>query len=339
MRGPLVRYGLVLSVVTAVVATLGLTAAPATAAKQSLTLPTLTLPTTTTTTTSAAATPACTFNGSSIPIVTGVSDGSKIALDCTGLPALHPYLLLETSLLIGIDPKAAALLSGGATPSAATLESALAALPEINPGSLTVVTSNLNGDLNENYTVPSTQPTDPNASCPPSVFEFNAGLIGCALAMVDLTTQTPVAAGSGVLEWTGYPFLPPDPTLALSSPIATQGQQVTVSDAPGTTTYWWLATLASLESLLGGGSAPPLTSSVAFGAKHQTFKMATNAVKASPASYDGTTLTPPVLSGSFTVPTGITGKHKVYVSLAMPLEGFDLQITAQATLVVARSGK
>ena len=46
--------------------------------------------------------PQCTFNGSSLPLVTGVSAGSKIAISCSGLPALHPYLFVGTSLLLGI---------------------------------------------------------------------------------------------------------------------------------------------------------------------------------------------------------------------------------------------
>ena len=32
----------------------------------------------------------CTFNGSALPLVTGVSAGSKIAISCTGLPACTP---------------------------------------------------------------------------------------------------------------------------------------------------------------------------------------------------------------------------------------------------------
>lgn len=313
MRGALSRYGLVLAVVVSTVAALGLSP---TAAK------------------AATATPACTFDGGSLPIVTGVTDGTKITISCTGLSPLHPYLLLETSLLIAIDPKAAALLSGGGSVSPALLESALAAVPEINPGSFALPFSDLNGNLNETYTVPSTQPTDPNASCPPSVLEFTSGLIGCALAMVDPATQKPVAAGSAVLEWQGYTFLPPDPTVAFSTSIARPGTQVTVTDAPGATTYWWLATLAALESLLSGGSPPPVTMNVGFGAKHGTFITAPQSVTASAATYNGTTLTPPILSGSFTVPSGLSGKHKVYVSMSMPLEGFDLQTTAEAPLVV-----
>jgi hypothetical protein len=335
MRGHLWRYGLVLTVVVSVVAALGLEAGAATPAAR----PGLSLPTTTTTTTTAPAGPVCTFNGGSTPIATGVTDGSTVAIDCTGLPALTPFVFFETSLLIAVDPKAAPLLSGGDSASAATVEAALAALPEINPGSFESGVSNASGVLDENYTVPSTQPTDPNAACPPSLPEFNSGLIGCAVAMLDLSNQESVAAGSGLLEWKGYPFLPPNPTLALSTDIAYQGSQVTVSDQPGSTTYWWIATLAALEALLSGGAAPPETFSVEFGAKNGNFVSAPQAVTASAATYDGSNFTPPILSGSFTVPSTLRGKHKVYVGLSMNLEGFGLQITAEQPLTVARPKK
>ena len=76
--------------------------------------------------------PACTFNGSALPIVTGAAAGERVVVSCTGLPPLHPYLMMETSLLLGIDPKAAPLLSGSIV-SVKGLLSLLAALPEINP--------------------------------------------------------------------------------------------------------------------------------------------------------------------------------------------------------------
>ena len=64
---------------------------------------------------SASTGPHCTFNGSSLPLVTGVSAGSKIAVSCKGLPPLHPYLFVATSLVLAIDPAAAPLLSGQVT--------------------------------------------------------------------------------------------------------------------------------------------------------------------------------------------------------------------------------
>ncbi len=162
-----------------------------------------------------AASPACTFNGGTLPIVTGVTAGSQVQLNCTGLAPLHPYLLMEISLVIGIDPAAAGLLSGNVT-SLAGLESALSALGLLNAGSLAFPISDLNGNLVTTYTVPSSQAADSNASCPPSPEEFNSGLIGCALAMVDLTSFKAVGAGSGVLEYLGDPFLPSTPTLVVT---------------------------------------------------------------------------------------------------------------------------
>jgi hypothetical protein len=271
---------------------------------------------------SADAAPACTFNGSSTPIVQDVQAGSQVVIACTGLPALRPYLLLQASLLIGIDPTAAGLLAGG-SPGPGTITGALAALPLIDAGSFSFPTSDLNGDLNYTYTVPTIQPSDPNASCPPSQTEFNAGLIGCALAMVDLETQLPLAAGSGVLEYEGFPLLPPDPTLALSAKKAKAGDVLTASDAPGATTYWWVATLASLVALLSGGGAPADTFAVNFErGRHGAFIPATNTLTVAPASYDGTTLTLPSLSGSITVPAGVgKGKNAVYAVLSANLEG------------------
>ena len=130
--------------------------------------------------------PQCTFNGSSLPLLTGVSEGSKIAINCTGLPALHPYLLVGTSLVLPVDPAAAPLFSGQVA-SLAGLMSLLSALKEIDLASASTVTSNLSGVLSTTWTVPTFQALDPNASCPPTQQEFNSGLLGCALAMIDLT--------------------------------------------------------------------------------------------------------------------------------------------------------
>ncbi len=195
----------------------------------------------------ATATPACTFNGTTLPLLLNGTAGEKIAIACTGLPPLEPYLFFETSLLLGIDPKAAPLLDGDIT-SVAGLEALLSALPEVNPEALDFPVANLSGDLDFTYTLPTSQAPDKNATCPPSTAEINMGLIGCALAMIDLTTIKVVAAGSGLVEYTGDPLFPPNPTLAVSTKEAAPGQVVNVSDKPGATTYWWLSTLTTLEA-------------------------------------------------------------------------------------------
>jgi hypothetical protein len=268
--------------------------------------------------------PSCTFNGATLPLITNVSSGTVVDISCTGLPPLHPYLLAETSLLAGIDPQAKAALSGNIL-SLSGLLSALETLGLINVGSLAFPFSNLSGDLNYDWTVPSGQPADPNASCPPSTEEFNSGLIGCALAMIDLTSFTPVAAGSAVMEFTGEPLLPPSPTLALSASKAAPGSTVNVSDAPGNTTYWWLSTVSALESLLGGSSSEP-TLSVTFSNK---MVPVTNTATVTPASYVNGVFTPPVLSGSFTVPPAMKGKG-ITVTESLSVFGIPLSLSASA---------
>ncbi len=271
--------------------------------------------------------PSCTFNGSSLPIVTGVSSGKVIDINCTGLPPLHPYLLAETSLLAGIDPQAKAALSGGIT-SLSGLLGALDALKEINMGALAFPFSGLNGDLNYDWTVPSSQPLDPNATCPPSTQEFNSGLIGCALAMIDLTSFTPVGAGSALMQWRGESLFPPAPTLALSASKGSPGQTVYVGDAPGHTSYWWVSTLQALESLLGGTSGAPAVT-VTFGKGTSVTSNAT----VTPASYVNGVFTPPVLSGSFTVPQASKG-NKITVKQSLTIFNFPLLATASASFKI-----
>jgi len=281
--------------------------------------------------TSSSTSPSCTFNGASFPIVGGLTAGSKVQVDCTGLPALTPFLLFQTSLLIAIDPNTASLLSGSVSPS--TLIAVLSALPLINVEAFTFPTSDENGDLDYSYTIPSSQAPDPNASCPPSKEEFNSGLIGCALALVDLENATAVSAGSALLEYKGFDLFPPGPTLAVKPKKATPGETVHVSDAKGATTYWWIATLAKLLGLVGA-SAPTPTPSV----KIQKVGTVTSDATATSASYNGTTFTPPALSGSFTVPSTLSpGKYKVVTSLTADVSGFDLGQSASTPLTVKAS--
>lgn len=280
--------------------------------------------------------PSCTFNGSSLPIVTDVEAGSQVKLSCTGLPPLQPYLLAEMSLVIGIDPATSGLLTGGIT-SLTGLESLLSSLGLLNTGALDFVASDLSGDLNVTYTVPSSQALDPNASCPPSTEEYNSGLIGCALAMINLSNFSPVAAGSGVLEYKGFNLLPPTPpNLNLSATKVAPGQTVNVSDTTGATTYWWLATLAQLGALLGGGAGSNAVS-VKIGKGDVV-----NNVALTPASYVSGpldtpgTFTPPSISGSFTVPLSEKkGRKKVTVTESATVEGLTLQLSSSATIKVS----
>jgi hypothetical protein len=268
----------------------------------------------------------CTFNNSPLPIVMKIRAGSIVKVACTGLTPLNPYLVLQASLLIGIDPAAKALLSGSSGLSPAALTAALAALPKINPSSLSTKLSDANGKLAFDYTVPSSQAPDPNATCPPSRVQFNSGLIGCALAMIDLVTQKPVGAGSAVLQYAGFAFLPPAPTLSLSAKKVVRGQTVTARDTPGATTYWWLSTLAALNNLLTGSTSSPKVT-VALGPKKKPVFAVSN-LTAAPASYSNSVFTPPRLSGTFKVPTSLIGGKRVTVSVTQLMLGIPLSNSA-----------
>ena len=62
----------------------------------------------------AAAGPVCSFSGSILgtPLVTNVTPGKVIDISCTGLPASTPFVLVEASLLVAVDPSAKPLLTG-----------------------------------------------------------------------------------------------------------------------------------------------------------------------------------------------------------------------------------
>jgi hypothetical protein len=280
----------------------------------------------------ASAGPQCTFDGSSLPLVTGVTPGSKIAVSCTGLPPLHPYLMVGTSLVLAIDPAAAPLLSGQLV-SLSALMALLAALKEIDLPSAITPISDLSGNLSISWTVPTFQALDPNASCPPTQQEFNSGLLGCALAMIDLTSFKPVGAGSGLFEYAGFPLFPPNPTVALSSSTAVPNQTVSVSDAPGASTYWWLSTLNVLQSALGTGSGTPSVKVTLVDMNGRSVPAASTAHVA-PATYNSGVFSPPTLSGGFTVPSTVTGPVTVDVQLSAPLDGIPLSNSASAPLFV-----
>lgn len=267
----------------------------------------------------AAAAPACSFNSVALPLVLNATAGEKVAINCTGMSTSHPYLVMEVSLLLGIDPKAAPLLDGDIT-SLSGLMALLSALPEVNPSALAFPLSDSSGNLDYTYTLPTSLAVDPNATCPPSKAELRMGLIGCALAMIDLTTFKVVGAGSALVNYKGQPLIPPSPTLAISAKTAKPGQNVQVSDAPGSTKYWWLSTVTSLQSLLGGTATPPEVTVGLARSRTTSSKTAPNKIQVTPAVYNYPVLTPPKISGTFTVPA-IHGDEIVTVTYSAPLLG------------------
>ena len=278
---------------------------------------------------SAAPAPSCVFGPAAISaVVFNVKPGSTITFACKNMPASTEFMLVETSLLVAVDPLAQPLLTGSIT-SPTGLLALVAALPEMNATSEAFVTSDASGVLDTSYTVPTSQPLDPNATCPPSTEQYNSGLVGCAVAMIDMSDFKPVSTGTAVINFANQPLFPPDPTLALSKQVATDGQTQAVGDAPGATTYWWVATLSSLYNELGGGKGGPIPVTVRVGGH----KVKTDAA-VTPATYEAEVFTPPKLSGTFVV--GGHGPKKVKVTLTADLLGVPLSVTASARFRVLR---
>ena len=152
--------------------------------------------------------------------------------------------------------------------------------------------------------------------------------------MIDLTSFKPVAAGSGVFEYSGFPFLPPNPTLALSTSTAVPNQTLSVSDAPGATTYWWLSTLAALEAALGGGAGSPATVTVTLVDPHGNVVPVPSNIHVAPATYNGRTFSPPIISGGFKIPPTAGGPETVKVQVGGTLDGIPLSNSASAPLFI-----
>jgi hypothetical protein len=236
----------------------------------------------------------CTYNGNP-SAVSGVSAGTVINVSCTGMPASATLALAQASPLAGVaDPASAG--SGFADQTHIVIGSSDAS--GNFTGSFTV---HATGDATNPFT-PSNG--NPDAVCPPTTAQINAGLVGCALAIANVATLQPV--NTATLVFTGSPA-PASPTLALN-PNANvfPGNVLNASDL-NTSGFWWGAPLTGAPNAAAG--VPGF--SVTVGGVN-----ATNNFSASPTAYCVTgavtpmcsgkavnTLVPPALSGTLTVPS------------------------------------
>ena len=257
--------------------------------------------------------------GQSPPPVLQASVGDHITVSCTNLAST--LAVVFSSPLAGVIQPTAAQVTAGENPAAAmTTIAALDlgfgggsySLPNgtiVNP--ITITAGNLG--------------SDPNATCPPTQAQVDAGLTNCALAVATAAAVQEsvvlVNYSSGATNPT-----PSAPSLAITngSHGFVAGNQVNVADGPSG--HWW-STLTTGAPNAGLGIPNP------FVVLDGTTPTA-SAVTITPASYvnpnchgspiancgnTGGTLTPPVLGGSFTWPPGLTtGPHAATV-LALDL--------------------
>ena len=239
----------------------------------------------------AAPTLSCTFDGKAGPApITGVVPGkARLTISCTGAAGLGVAAVMASPI-------------GGVVVSPASATS------DADVATLTLLTEKPAGTYRATFAVPATfHATDPNAKCPPTPGQFNAGLVGCAVAVINTSNLSPFPNAEAIMETTAQVKRPNAPTLATATNVVTPGEHLTFADATGACTdklgassqCWWGDGLAGSSS-----SASPATMHVTLDGKTVAGAVA---VVAGPgvdgrSTYDGTTLVPQLMSGAITLP-------------------------------------
>ena len=198
--------------------------------------------------------PSCTFTSGSQSgvgnettpyLITGLSPGSPVGVTCTGLPAGETMAAVQASpLAVVTQPFSLTLLGSEADLDSAVLSSA-------SPGGVYTASLNVGTSASGGFTAggtlaSSTFAPDPNAQCPPTQAQINAGLVTCVMAVDDVTqTTAPGAtpsqsdfAGVALLDFNGQATPQVPPTVSFNPPLAAPGHAATVTDA-GAATSWW----------------------------------------------------------------------------------------------------
>ena len=246
--------------------------------------------------------------------IVGVTAGStQITIDCNH--AAGAAFAAEASMLgevgtIGVGLPSVADTSAIATFSAKSTDTGC---PAGTPGSCDVAT----------FAVPATFAAgDPQATCPPTSAELNAGLFGCVLAAAT-AAQQPLAGAEYLLTYATQTTLPAAPTIAATVATGPPGSTVTISDAAANSGYWW-GNAVQFNQALALGAAPATPPSTCanggYGNVPAPFLLvnwfANGSATAVPGSaagvtisnncYDGKVLAAPVLGGTIPVPASLT---------------------------------
>jgi len=255
--------------------------------------------------------------GTQVPgqtIIVGVVAGTTVVtFNCN--TSAGPGVAAEASLLAAtgaasVIPSTEADTSALATfaPSATST-----ACPAGTAGSCSIAT----------FTVPATFTTsDANGVCPPTQAQINAGIFGCAIAVAS-AQLAPVVGAEYLIQYASQTTPPSPPTIQPLQTTGSEGSLINVSDATGHTAYWWGSAVQAVQASAAGiapafapnsctgvgyGNVPaPYLADVWFvtGTSTAVGGGAASGVTISNDCYDGKTLSPPVLSGTITVPATV----------------------------------
>lgn len=256
-------------------------------------------------------------------VVVGVKAGTtKITIDCN--VASTATYALQSSLLGGVGSTSVTPTNEVDVATMATFARSTTdkGCPAATAGLCTVAT----------IAVPAKFVTgDSQASCPPSQDQINAGLFGCAIAVVN-SSLAPLPGGEFLVSYAGQP-LPNSPTISGTPTKGVTGDTITLADGGGSNKYWWANAVQAVQA--SALSAAPMTAPAACtaGGGYGNVPTAFLAVKwfSSPTvtpingsaagvtisndCYDGKTLYAPKLGGTITVPAGLAAgtTYNVYL--------------------------
>jgi hypothetical protein len=178
-------------------------------------------------------------------LITGLSNGSTVNVNCTGLPSGETMATVQASpLAVVTQPFSLTLLGSEADLNSASLGNANPG--GIYTGSLNVGTTAGGTFVGGGTLATTTFASDANAQCPPTQAQINAGLVTCVMAVDDVTATTAPGAtpsqsdfaGVALLDFSGQATPQVPPTVSFNPPLAAPGHSATLTDA-GAATSWW----------------------------------------------------------------------------------------------------
>jgi hypothetical protein len=248
-------------------------------------------------------------------VITGVVAGTtQIKFDCN--VSSSASVAAEASLLAAISASNVVPTAEADTTSLGTFTASATdtGCPTGTAGSCTVAT----------FAVPATFTAagDSNSVCPPTQAQINAGLFGCAVAVAN-SSEVEIAGGEYLLQYANQTTTPAAPTISALQTTGSPGSLINVSDTSGATGYWWGDALQAVQAADAGtaGAVAPATCTTGYGnvpaadlvqawytagSSTPTYAGPATGVTISNDCYTGSTLQPPVLGGTLTVPTTVT---------------------------------
>ena len=160
-------------------------------------------------------------------LLTGLSSSSSVSVTCTGLPAGETMASVQASpLAVVTQPFSLTLLGSEADLDTASLGSANGS--GVYTSSLTLGTTGAGTFHGGGSLAGTTFAPDPNATCPPSQAQINAGLVTCVMAIDDVTATTAPSAtpsqadfaGLALLDFSGQATPQVPPTISFNPPLA-----------------------------------------------------------------------------------------------------------------------